>query len=153
MYICWCMLNDFTVEVEADFVNPVTWWLVGDGKVMVLVLEICCFGVGKVSMSFCYLSTVNGKWWRWHCKQSACNLKLTAHDFYLDWIESLTRYMRFPDPPFKRLLVHCLKYRTLYRSVFVRSVTLEISVHSNTKLKHWFYVMYWKRDFKQFLYF
>jgi len=25
------MLNDCNVEVEADFVNPVTWWLVGDG--------------------------------------------------------------------------------------------------------------------------
>jgi len=68
------MLNDCTVEVGADFVNPVTWWLVGDGKVMVLVLEMCFFGVGKVSMSFQFLSTVNGKWWRWHCKRSACNM-------------------------------------------------------------------------------
>ena len=55
------MLNDCTVEVEDDFLNPVTWWLVEDGKVMVLVLEMCCFGVGEVSMSFQFLFTVNGK--------------------------------------------------------------------------------------------
>jgi hypothetical protein len=100
--------------------------------VMVLVLEMCCFGVGKVSMSFQYLSTVNGKWWRWHCKRSACNMKLIAR-----WLNrKFNQVHAFPlCSPFKHLWLHFLKYRTLYKSVFIRRVTSEISVHSTIKLK------------------